>query len=71
MLGSLEYLVDNSLLFIYQKVKSREDPSENTMWGRDLGCIKAFWQDLDWVQIPAFEEALCSFGNGVLMWSCM
>lgn len=47
MLGSLEYLVDNSLLFIYQKVKSRGDPSENTMWGRDLGCIKAFWQDLD------------------------
>lgn len=71
MLGSLEYLVDNSLLFIYQKVKSREDPSENTMWGRDLGRIKTFGQDLDWVQVPAFGEALCSFGNGVLMWSCM
>lgn len=69
MLGSLEYLVDNSLFFIYQKIKSRQNPRKNTMWDRDFGSAKTFGQELNWAHNPAFGEALCSFGNGVLMWS--
>lgn len=69
MLGTLDYLVDHSLLFIYWKVKSRAILSENMIWVETFS-VKTFEQELSWFHIPAFAEALYTFGDDGLMWSC-
>lgn len=32
--------------------------------------VKTFEQELSWFHIPAFAEALYTFGDDGLMWSC-